>query len=155
MKKLPFTVVNPVKGLPRKVRFSMSYRFVLEPVHKAQLEQQCIERGISISVLVREAVAEWLASDNYKPGAARGARYFDTYGKLSPEQFSVRFTPALFHAITMAADRLGYGRRGISAMIRLAVTHKLTSSQTSCGDATHQAQSPAPASEDTLPRQAS
>jgi hypothetical protein len=145
MKRAAFTVVNPVPGAERKVRFACSYRFSLEPVYEAEVQRICSERGVRVSNFVRDAVAGWLTSKEYKAGAARGARFHDTYGKLSPQQLSVRFTPALFHSVTLAAQRLGFGRRGISAIIRLSIAHALRPSPSSSDDGSRPEQSPAPA----------
>lgn len=126
MKRLPEHLIQPKTG--RRARppvFTSSHRFSLEPVHEANLRQFCEQNNISVAEAVRYAVASLL--ENYMTEGVTVERYFESYGKLSKTQLSVRMSPIMTHRMLQMSTYFGFGRlRAISAVIRAAVARSFS-----------------------------
>ena len=126
MKRLPEHLIQPERGRrSRPPVFTSSHRFSLEPVHEANLRQFCAQHGLSIAEAVRYAVASML--ENYMNDGSTVERYFESYGKLSKNQLSVRMSPVMTHRMLQMSIYFGFGReRAISAVIRAAVARSFS-----------------------------
>ena len=126
MKRLPEHLVQPEPGRrSRPPVFTSSHRFSLEPVHEANLRQFCEQNGISVAEAVRYAVASLL--ENYMADGVTVERYFESYGKLSKTQLSVRMSPIMTHRMLQMSTYFGFGRvRAISAVLRAAVARSFS-----------------------------
>ena len=109
MKRLPAHLINPEPN--RRVRpavFTRSHRFSLEPVHEANLMEFCVQHRLSVAEAVRHAVASLL--ENYLAEGVTVERYFESYGKLSKTQLSVRMSPVMTHRMLQMSTFFGFGR---------------------------------------------
>lgn len=121
MKRLPKHLVNPEEGKrTRPAIFTSSHRFSLEPVHEANLREFCAANKLTIAEAVRFAVASLL--ETYMDREVKVEHYFESYGKLSKNQLSVRMTPIMTHRMLQMSSYFGFGQeRAISAVLRAAV----------------------------------
>lgn len=126
MKRLPEHLIQPKPGRrSRPPVFTSSHRFSLEPVHEANLRQFCEKHGLSVAEAVRYAVASML--ENYMTSDFTVDRYFESYGKLSKNQLSVRMSPVMTHRMLQMSTYFGFGReRAISAVLRAAVSRSFS-----------------------------
>lgn len=120
-------------------------RVCLEPVDDAAMRAYCDTNGMTYAMFLRLAMKHMFSTTNKKNKDQIESRR-DVYGRLGRNSMSVRLTDEERRDVVRFARNLNIPeKRSFSRLSRFAVKSYLSA----CADASRQAQSPEPASEDS------